>query len=287
MMRWLRVMTNRCLHNNSPSACGILWGYINTSYYYRGQSRSSRPGNHPTNHFGWDGATNPSLVGEKLAYCQYRCVPTQSEHKRESWRPEKEQIYLDYSFRVHAWNRQCRRTHNLHACRCKFLLYHARNKAKTSSDQNGPRSASHLRAWNFIKFPWGACPHTPLAELRTSTNAHTSRVKLTLLSMARPMQFWFRWACYRVQYRTCTIWVTSTIFWLSQLHACCACDIQTTRKATMQSHSESKCSLEAYPFVKLVSPFSFQKAYSISGEVGVSLILHICPWRSALVAWLW
>ena len=25
----------------------------------------------------------------------------------------------------------------------------------------------------------------------------------------------------------------------------------------------------------------------ISDRVGVSLILHICPWRSALVAWLW
>ena len=25
----------------------------------------------------------------------------------------------------------------------------------------------------------------------------------------------------------------------------------------------------------------------ISDRVGVSLILHICPWRSALVSWLW
>ena len=29
------------------------------------------------------------------------------------------------------------------------------------------------------------------------------------------------------------IWVTSTIFWLSQLHACCVCDtLQTSREAT-------------------------------------------------------
>ena len=55
--------------------------------------------------------------------------------------------------------------------------------------------------------------------------------------------------------------------------------LQTSREAT--NLILNQCSLEAYPFVKLVSTFSFQKAYSISGEVGVSLILHICPWRSA------
>ena len=61
------------------------------------------------------------------------------------------------------------------------------------------------------------------------------------------------------------------------------CDtLQTSREATnlilIQSVVEKR--------LVLLNSISFQKAYSISGEVGVSLVLHICPWRSALVAWL-
>ena len=55
-----------------------------------------------------------------------------------------------------------------------------------------------------------------------------------------------------------------------------------TSRGSYHSCSQSECSWEASPFVKAVSPYG-----SISDEVGVSLILHICPWRSALVAWLW
>ena len=52
------------------------------------------------------------------------------------------------------------------------------------------------------------------------------------------------------------IWVTSTIFWWSQLHAWTLCMWYITNfKEGYQSHSESECSWEASPFVKLVSPF--------------------------------
>ena len=46
------------------------------------------------------------------------------------------------------------------------------------------------------------------------------------------------------------IWVTSTIFWSSQLHACCVWYI-TNFKGGYQPHFESECSWEASPFIKL------------------------------------
>ena len=38
------------------------------------------------------------------------------------------------------------------------------------------------------------------------------------------------------------IWVTSTIFWSSQLHACCVRDTLQNFKGGYHSHSESECS---------------------------------------------
>ena len=68
---------------------------------------------------------------------------------------------------------------------------------------------------------------------------------------------------------------------------CLLCMWYTTNfKGGYQSHSESECSQEASPFVKLVSPFRMLIAF-LMRLVFFFLILHICPWRSALVAWVW
>ena len=77
------------------------------------------------------------------------------------------------------------------------------------------------------------------------------------------------------------IWVTSTIVWSWQLHASSVRDmLQTSRDASNFNQS-------LITVAKLL-PFDLfaESLISISGEVGVSLILHICPWRSYLVAWL-
>ena len=51
------------------------------------------------------------------------------------------------------------------------FCYHARTKAKTSSDALRPQKGlrSHLRASNFKYFPGGAYPQTPHADRGTST----------------------------------------------------------------------------------------------------------------------
>ena len=75
------------------------------------------------------------------------------------------------------------------------------------------------------------------------------------------------------------VWVTSTTFWsLSCIPFVCM-----TRKVQGML-TVSMCSWEASLF-----SISFQKAYKSAYQLRfvVSLILHICPWRSSLAAWLW
>ena len=62
--------------------------------------------------------------------------------------------------------------------------------------------------------------------------------------------------------------------------ACLLCTCETLQTSRLLNQS----------VVEKLLPISVslrKLSYSISGEVGVSLILHICLWRSALVACLW
>ena len=54
-------------------------------------------------------------------------------------------------------------------------------------------------------------------------------VNITLLSLLTVITSW----CPDIRVHCKNIWVTSTIFWSSQLHACCVCDmLQTSRDAS-------------------------------------------------------
>ena len=66
----------------------------------------------------------------------------------------------------------------------------------------------------------------------------------------------------------------------------CVTHYKTSREATTFILNQSVVKELLPLFVKLVSPFIIW-LISVSDEVGVSFILHICSWRSALVAWLW
>ena len=69
--------------------------------------------------------------------------------------------------------------------------------------------------------------------------------------------------------------VTSTVFLVIHLHACCVFHtLQSSREAT--NLILNQCSWVASLFVKVVSPFKRLLAFLVH-EVGVSLILHICP----------
>ena len=63
------------------------------------------------------------------------------------------------------------------------------------------------------------------------------------------------------------IWVTSAIFWSSQLHAYCVCDkLQTSRNASIELNQSLSAVEKVLPFVELGSSCK-RPIISISGEV--------------------
>ena len=73
------------------------------------------------------------------------------------------------------------------------------------------------------------------------------------------------------------IWVTSTMFWSSQLHACCVCDTLGTSKGCLLFESKLKYSNEDLLTESLIYLFGYTRVFLYE-----SFILHLrvfsCAW---------